>query len=149
MAVLFIDLDRFKAVNDTHGHRTGDELLVAVAERLVGLVRPGDTVARLSGDEFVVVCEELTERSGSEALAGRLSPALAEPFILFEVEVVGASVGIAFAHRTSSSERVLEDADRAMYQAKRMGGGRHGIVLLGQQPVASLRARLERDLQTA
>ncbi|HEY0869652.1 MAG TPA: sensor domain-containing diguanylate cyclase, partial [Acidothermaceae bacterium] len=71
-AVLFVDLDRFKRVNDTHGHRVGDDLLCAIAERLTGLVRPGDTLARFSGDEFVFLCEDLTSAADVEALAERV-----------------------------------------------------------------------------
>ena len=81
-AVLFVDLDRFKQVNDTHGHQVGDELLLAVAQRLTGLVRPGDTLARVSGDEFVFLCEDLTRPSDVEALARRVDEAFAEPFVL-------------------------------------------------------------------
>src|SRR5665213_1862763 len=95
-AVLFADLDGFKAVNDTHGHAAGDELLIAVASRLSHLVRPGDTLCRYAGDEFVFLCEDLTGEGDAETLAGRVDAAFAEPFTLSEGEVsVTASVGMA------------------------------------------------------
>jgi len=125
-AVFFVDLDRFKEVNDTYGHQVGDELLIAVAERLKGALRPGDSVARLSGDEFVIVCENLEERSQADAIAVRFDAALSRPFNLSAIEVnVTASIGIAFTGRGSETpEELIHVADLAMYQAKsdRMGG---------------------------
>ena len=98
VALLFADLDRFKQVNDVHGHQKGDELLIAMADRLAALLRPGDTLARWSGDEFVVLCEDLGEPSQVEPLTARIGAALSEPFCLSGTEVhVTASVGIAFA----------------------------------------------------
>ncbi|MEO6858577.1 MAG: sensor domain-containing diguanylate cyclase, partial [Solirubrobacteraceae bacterium] len=95
--VFFVDLDRFKHVNDTYGHQIGDELLVAVANRLTGLLRPGDSLARLSGDEFVVLCEGLVDQSGADLIASRLHAELSRPFLLSDVVVeVTASIGIAF-----------------------------------------------------
>jgi diguanylate cyclase (GGDEF)-like protein len=150
-AVLFADLDRFKEVNDVHGHRTGDELLVAVAKRLKGLLRPGDTLARLSGDEFVILCEDLAEASHVEALAARIGTALAQRFGLSGREVyVTASVGIAFAGPGDDiPERLLRDADVAMYQAKRKGGARHQVIDLREQRLAERRVSLQRDLRGA
>ncbi len=135
VAVLFADLDRFKEVNDVHGHQIGDELLVAVAERLTALLRPGDTLARLSGDEFVVLCEDLGEVSQVEPLAARIGVAMAEPFVLSGKELdVSASIGIAFAGPGNDlPERLLRDADVAMYQAKRKGGARHQIIDLPER----------------
>jgi len=96
-AVFFLDLNGFKAINDAHGHRAGDELLVGVGERLTAALRPGDTLARLSGDEFVMVCEDLSERWQANAILTRLEVALALPFVLADTEVsVSASIGIAF-----------------------------------------------------
>jgi diguanylate cyclase (GGDEF)-like protein len=156
-AVLFVDLDRFKLVNDAHGHGVGDELLVAVADRLSSELRPGDTLARMSGDEFVVLCENLDGRSEVavrrqvDGIAGRIGAAIASPFVLSGVEVgVTASVGIALSGpRTEPSEQLLVDADAAMYQAKRKGGDRHQIVDLLEQHVTDERAELESDLQSA
>ena len=151
VAILFADLDRFKTINDTYGHHVGDELLVAVAARLTELLRPGDTLARLAGDEFVILCEDLQDTSQVEPLATRIDAALAEAFVLSGIEVqVSASVGIAFAGRGDDvPEQILQDADTAMYQAKRKGGARHGIVDVGEQRLADNRATLNRDLRGA
>jgi diguanylate cyclase (GGDEF)-like protein len=87
IAVFFIDLDVFKAINDTHGHQVGDELLVAVGQRLAGTVRPGDSLGRLAGDEFVVVCEDLDDSAQAEAIAVRLDTVLARPSALAGIEL--------------------------------------------------------------
>jgi diguanylate cyclase (GGDEF)-like protein len=151
VAILFADLDRFKAINDTYGHHVGDELLVGVAGRLTQLLRPGDTLARLAGDEFVILCEDLDHTSQVEPLATRIDEALGETFVLSGIEVqVSASVGIAFAGRGDDiPEQILQDADTAMYQAKRKGGARHGMVDVGEQRLADNRASLNRDLRGA
>ena len=151
MAILFADLDRFKTINDTYGHHVGDELLVAVAGRLTELLRPGDTLARLAGDEFVILCEDLDDTSQVEPLAKRIDQALGAAFVLSGIEVqVSASVGIAFAGRGDDvPEQILQDADTAMYQAKRKGGARHGTVDIGEQRLADNRATLNRDLRGA
>ncbi len=82
-AVLFADLDQFKLVNDMYGHAVGDELLIAVAGRLTAVLRPGDTLARMSGDEFVILCEDLDKPAEIEAIAARVVDAIATPFVLF------------------------------------------------------------------
>ncbi|MHB1598946.1 MAG: putative bifunctional diguanylate cyclase/phosphodiesterase [Acidimicrobiales bacterium] len=131
VAVIYVDLDRFKDVNDDHGHGVGDELLVGVARRLTAQLRPGDTLARMSGDEFVVVCENLGEEGQAAMIADRIVAALAAPFALGSVEVtISASAGIAFAGpgRNLEPERALRDADVAMYQAKRKGGHRYQVI---------------------
>jgi diguanylate cyclase (GGDEF)-like protein len=150
-AILFADLDGFKLVNDMYGHSVGDELLVAVAERLGAAIRPGDTLARLSGDEFVILCEDLLGGSHVNAIAARIGSALAAPFVLSHTEVqMSASVGIAFAGRGDQlSEEVLHEADTAMYQAKRKGGARHQIVDLREQHLTEQRSSMERDLRGA
>ncbi len=131
-AILFADLDRFKEVNDFYGHRTGDELLIAVAGRLSGLVRPGDTLARVSGDEFVILCEELQSSADVDLLASRICSAFDTPFSLTETETeinVTASVGVAFAGPGEAvSEALVVKADMAMYEAKRSGGASHRTV---------------------
>jgi diguanylate cyclase (GGDEF)-like protein len=120
-AVLFIDLDRFKEVNDTYGHRVGDELLAAVAERLTALLRPGDSLARMSGDEFVALCEDLPDSSAVDAIAVRFDAALSAPFRLSGIEVnTTASIGIAITDQGSQTpDELIHDADLAMYRQKR------------------------------
>ena len=129
-AILFVDVDHFKSVNDSQGHQVGDELLVAVGGRLSRLVRPGDTLTRFAGDEFVFLCEDMTHAQDAERLATRIDESFAEPFVLSEVEIViSASVGVAFAGPGGEiSADLLAEADRAMYQAKRKGGGSHQII---------------------
>ncbi|MCW2539421.1 MAG: hypothetical protein JWN95_1146 [Frankiales bacterium] len=150
-AVLFADLDRFKDVNDTHGHQIGDELLVAVADRLSGLVRPGDTLARVSGDEFVFLCEDLHAAADIEVLAPRIKDAFAAPFTVSGLELsISASVGMAYAGPGEAiSGQLLVDADIAMYQAKRTGAGGQEIVDIRDAPQRAARTTLEQDLQAA
>jgi diguanylate cyclase (GGDEF)-like protein len=129
-AVLFADLDHFKLINDQYGHAIGDQVLVAVGERLAGAIRPGDTLARMSGDEFVILCEELQHPAEVALVAARVGAAFASPFHLSDLDVhVTASVGVAFSVRGDEvSEELLHEADTAMYQAKRKGGDRHQII---------------------
>ncbi len=150
-AVLFADLDRFKEVNDTHGHQVGDELLVAVARRLAALVRPGDTLARVSGDEFVFLCEDLTSAADVEILARRIDDAFTEPFALAHHSLsISASVGMAFAGPGEQiSEQLVDEADIAMYQAKRKGGARHQIIDIREAVQTDDRNSMERDLRLA
>ncbi len=124
-AVLFMDLDYFKAVNDTYGHAVGDDLLVAVARRLGAALRPGDTLARLSGDEFVVLCEDLPSGAAARGIVDRVNAALADPFVVSGIELgVTASIGIALtAHGSHTADEALRSADRAMYRAKQARGG--------------------------
>ena len=151
VAILFVDLDRFKLVNDSHGHLIGDELLVAVADRMAKLIRPGDTLARLSGDEFVVVCEAITKKLQIHMIAARIVEALGSPFPLDDVVVeVSASVGIAFSTpKGTDPEELLREADIAMYQAKRRGGGTHQVVDVREQGLAERMVVLQRDLGLA
>ena len=123
-AVLFLDLDRFKIVNDSLGHGAGDRLLVQVAERLRDCLRPTDFVARLGGDEFAVLLQSVTSPAQAARVARRLQNSLREPFLIDEVEVyANASTGIALAESGLSAEAVLRDADAAMFRAKANGGG--------------------------
>lgn len=129
VAVLFLDLDRFKVVNDSLGHDAGDELLVALGQRLRGIVRPGDTVARFGGDEFTILCEDLpTAGAGDHAtdVAERLLHVIEQPFLLDgEEQYLSASIGIALAAPGAERpEGLLRDADAAMYRAKERGKGR-------------------------
>jgi diguanylate cyclase (GGDEF)-like protein len=151
VAILFVDLDRFKDVNDLHGHQVGDSLLVAVSRRMAGMLRPGDTLARLAGDEFVVLCEELDQENQADVIAHRIVDAIAMPFALEKVEVsLSASVGIAFAvSGHDDSERLLQQADMAMYQVKRKGGADTQVVDLGEQRLAETEASLKVDLGQA
>ena len=127
-ALLFIDLDKFKQINDTHGHDIGDRILVEVAYRLQACVREGDTVARLAGDEFVVMLEELDESreaavQQSETVATKIVDQLGQPYLLETIEHrASASVGIALFHeREPGAEELIRHADLAMYQAKAAG----------------------------
>jgi diguanylate cyclase (GGDEF)-like protein len=150
-AVLFADLDRFKLVNDLYGHGVGDQLLIAVAERLSAVLRPGDTLARMSGDEFVILCEDLDGPTQVDVIADRIGAAIAAPFVLSGIEVdVTASVGIAHSGPGDQlSEELLKDADTAMYQAKRSGGDQHQIIDLREKHLAAQRASLEHELHGA
>jgi diguanylate cyclase (GGDEF)-like protein len=150
-AVLFVDLDRFKRVNDSHGHDVGDQLLCAVAERLSGLVRPGDTLGRVSGDEFVFLCEDLSSPDDIEVLATRIDQAFAAPFALKTMELpITASVGLAYTGPGEAvTDQLVINADIAMYQAKRKGGGAHQIIDLREATQASDRITLEADLANA
>lgn len=150
-AVFFADLDRFKRVNDTYGHHVGDQLLIAVARRLSALVRPGDTLARVSGDEFVFLCEDMSSAAAIGSLADRIVDAFDAPFVLPSVELaLTASVGIAFAGPGEAiSQRLMVHADIAMYQAKRKGGAGHQVVDLREASQSNERDRLEQDFRAA
>jgi len=150
-AVLFIDLDRFKVVNDSLGHRAGDRLLVAVTERLQRALRAGDTLARLGGDEFVVLCDDLAEAGQALALAERISNELKAPFQLDEDEVfITASIGMAYAHEGHETpEILLQDADSAMYRAKEQGGARYEVIDEQVRMQAQQGLRRENDLRRA
>ncbi len=151
VGILFADLDKFKDVNDAYGHHVGDELLVAVGERLTRLVRPGDTLARLAGDEFIMLCADVADPIHVELFATKITAALAEPFVLASADIqISASVGVAFAGRGADRpEQVLTDADAAMYQAKRGGGGRVDVADARTQRAARHAAVLHRDLRGA
>ncbi len=151
--VLFVDLDAFKTVNDTHGHRVGDDLLVAVARRLARLIRPGDTLARIAGDEFVLLYEDVSTNTDIDALAVRVESAFTAPFTLPRAELeltMTASIGIAHAGADSELEdSLIEEADLAMYEAKRLGGGAHRRADLRDTSFPGTRPRRERELRTA
>jgi diguanylate cyclase (GGDEF)-like protein len=152
VAVLFIDLDRFKKVNDVHGHHIGDQLLITVAERIVDLVRPGDTVARISGDEFVAVCEVLNDETGVSQIADRLVESLGHPFELEGTSVrLSASVGIACSSDGGgdSSEKMLHKADMAMYQVKRKGGNGQQVINRPEQDITTYAETLKDNLDSA
>jgi diguanylate cyclase (GGDEF)-like protein len=123
VAVLFVDLDEFKAVNDGHGHAVGDEVLRGVAVRLAACVRDGDSAARVGGDEFAVLLSERVAESDVIAVAARIVRSFDVPLIARDREVtLGASVGVALARAEDDADGLLRRADRAMYEAKRRGG---------------------------
>lgn len=124
-ALLFVDLDGFKGINDACGHEAGDRLLLEVADRLCSVVRPSDTVARLGGDEFVVLCERLESADAAFAVADRVLESLRSPFVLDgRSPQLSASVGIAVPEAGEGPEALLGRADAAMYVAKRRGDAR-------------------------
>ncbi len=150
-ALIFIDLDNFKLVNDTFGHEVGDELLIIVAARLVGCVRQSDVVARLGGDEFAVFLHSCRSSKEPEAVAQRLVDVLAEPVILGGLPVVPCgSVGVALAHSPSmSTEELIRDADVAMYSAKTAGKNRMAVFDPSMNTSSFERIRIENDLRLA
>jgi diguanylate cyclase (GGDEF)-like protein/PAS domain S-box-containing protein len=148
-AVLFLDLDRFKTVNDSLGHTRGDGLLVQVAKRLRAQARPGDTVARLGGDEFAVLLEDYADPDEPVSTAKRVQEALAAPYDLDGTEVfVSASIGVAAgASSYGAPEEILRDADTAMYRAKDLGRARHAVFQPAMHAHARARLQLETDLR--
>jgi diguanylate cyclase (GGDEF)-like protein len=147
-AVLFLDLDRFKIVNDSLGHLAGDHLLVEVARRLESALRPGDTVARLGGDEFTVLLEDLADREEAELVADRMLDTLTAPFEVEDRELyLSASIGIALAGGGAQPGEVIRDADAAMYRAKAEGKGRHAMFDARLHEAAVARLELETRLR--
>ena len=151
LAVLFLDLDRFKIVNDSLGHDAGDRLLVAVAARLLGRLRPGDTASRLGGDEFTVLLEDLGAVGDAVAVAEDLLAALANPVFLDDRAIhVTASVGIAFSDDDEGeATELVRRADVAMYRAKRRGRGRFAIYSPVLDPGRGAPLDLEAELRRA
>ncbi|MDQ1672823.1 MAG: hypothetical protein QOC98_1385 [Frankiaceae bacterium] len=160
VGVLFVDLDRFKEVNDTLGHAYGDELLIAVAERLAETVRPGDTVARLGGDEFAVLLEHLNGVDEAETVADRVIAVLSESTRIRDVDVqVRASVGIALASPIDddldvldpgdAADVMLRNGDIAMYRAKGEGGGSWERFRPELHTALMRRAEIEKQLRSA
>jgi diguanylate cyclase (GGDEF)-like protein len=151
MAVLCLDLDHFKAVNDTLGHPVGDALLQAVADRIRGCIRPSDTVARLGGDEFAVVQVDAEQPVGSTVLAARLIKEISAPYnVLGHQVVIGASVGISVAPDDGSdADQLLKSADMALYRAKEDGRGTYCFFEAAMDAKMQLRRKLELDLRKA
>jgi diguanylate cyclase (GGDEF)-like protein len=143
VALLFIDLDRFKAINDNMGHAVGDHLLISVAERLAEMLRDSDTVARLGGDEFVILAEDLDSDAEALAVAERVLYALEEPFLVGSAGVsMLASVGVSVSHDPDADpEDMLREADVAMYRAK--GAGGRGLELFDESLRREVNARME------
>ncbi|HEX5761265.1 MAG TPA: EAL domain-containing protein [Thermoanaerobaculia bacterium] len=151
-AVLFLDLDRFKNVNDSLGHNVGDELLVAVARRVEVLLRPGDTVARLGGDEFAILLDGVEEPAQATRVAQRINRELSRPFTVQGHEIfVTTSLGITLSSSAvyERPEDVLRDADTAMYRAKAAGKDRHAIFDREMHAHAVALLQLENDLRRA
>ncbi len=151
LAVLVVDLDRFKLINDSLGHDAGDDLLLELAPRLCDAVRAEDTVARLGGDEFAVICPGLSGVRDVITIAEKLAAAAARPFVLTSGErFVTASIGIAVAMRASETpESLLRDADVAMYRAKSLGPGRYELFDDAMRAQAMERLRIETELRKA
>ncbi|MGE4191696.1 MAG: EAL domain-containing protein, partial [Thermoanaerobaculia bacterium] len=150
-AVLFLDLDRFKVVNDSLGHPIGDLLLVAVAQRIETCLRAGDTVARLGGDEFAVLLEEIGELDEASEIGTRIHEAFARPFVVADHELfVTVSIGIALGSSESQDlSSLLRDADTAMYRAKVSGRGRSQVFTGEMRSEVIAQLKLENDLRRA
>ncbi|MDQ6750902.1 MAG: EAL domain-containing protein [Actinomycetota bacterium] len=155
VGVLFLDLDRFKLINDTYGHDAGDRVLVEVAARLKGLLRPSDTLSRFGGDEFIILCEDVESEPGAVVVAERIEQVLAPPFSVGDREAfISASIGIALGRDAGFDPgALLRDADAAMYSAKDRGRSRYAVFdgdmrLRGAERLeieTALRRALERD----
>ena len=151
VALLCLDLDRFKVINDGYGHQAGDQLLAAVSERLQTVLRPDDTVARIGGDEFAVLCEDVSGRRDALALAERVERALATPFVVEGQEVtVTATMGVSFAPGTSGqADQLLRDAEVAMEQARQRGRGQHALYDESMRADVAAQLAVEHDLRVA
>jgi diguanylate cyclase (GGDEF)-like protein/PAS domain S-box-containing protein len=149
-AILFLDVDHFKLVNDSLGHQLGDELLTAVALRLKQAVRPADTVARFGGDEFGILLEEVSSERDAIATAERIAALFARPFVIGGGEqFVTASIGIVLAEGGETPDNVIRDADAAMYRAKERGRARYEMFDDGMRERAIARLQVEIDLRHA
>jgi diguanylate cyclase (GGDEF)-like protein len=151
LAVLFLDLDRFKILNETLGHEVGDRLLVEVGHRIASCLRPEDTVARLGGDEFGLLLEETADLAGATAVAERVSAEIQRPFVVEGRDVlISASIGVALtAGGSMQPDEVLHNADLAMYQAKAEGRGRYELYQPGLSVSTRERLDLQSELRTA
>jgi diguanylate cyclase (GGDEF)-like protein/PAS domain S-box-containing protein len=151
VAVMIVDLDEFKVVNDSLGHLAGDELLAAVAIRLTSSLRGFDTVARLGGDEFAILFDALEASDQAGRVAQRVLDALVEPLTLSDREVtIGASVGIALTDKADTrTDRLLADADAAMYRAKKEGKGCYRVFETAMHTASVERMTLEQELRSA
>jgi len=129
VAVLYIDLNSFKPINDRFGHETGDTVLHGLAQRLSRLLRDSDTIARVGGDELVVLLPDIDEARDAEIVAEKLNRKVARPFDVDDHEVtIGASIGIAiYPEAAQTTQALIDAADRAMYRAKRAGDGSYAI----------------------
>ncbi len=149
-AILFLDLDRFKLINDTLGHQVGDELLAAAAPRIKDAVRASDTVARFGGDEFGILVEDVDDERAAVAMAERIASVFTKPFLLAGTEqFVTTSIGIALARGGEAPDELIRDADAAMYRAKERGLARYELFDEAMRDRALGRLRVEHDLRRA
>ncbi|MDT4897628.1 MAG: hypothetical protein QOH25_2705 [Acidobacteriota bacterium] len=150
-AVIYLDLDRFKVINDSLGHMIGDQLLVGIARRLENILRPGDTIARLGGDEFTILLEDIQDRNYVLQIAERIQNEISAPFSLSGREVfTTVSIGIAISSKEyKQTEDVLRDADTAMYRAKALGKARYEVFDQGMHDQATKLLQVETDLRRA
>ena len=150
IAVMFLDLDNFKNVNDSLGHAAGDRLLQAVAQRLVKSTRPSDTVARLGGDEFAILLEGIATADDVERIAATITQSFNAPLLLDGTETaMAASIGVAYSQAGDDTEQLLRNADIAMYNAKAAGKARFVVFHPHMQEQLRHRLRLEDDMQRA
>ena len=150
-AIIYLDLDRFKVINDSLGHMIGDQLLIGMARRLENILRPADTIARLGGDEFTILLEDVQDRNYVIQIAERIQKELSAPFSLNGREVfTTVSIGIAISsNEYKQTEDILRDADTAMYRAKSLGKARYEIFDKGMHDQATKLLQLETDLRRA
>jgi diguanylate cyclase (GGDEF)-like protein len=151
VALLCVDIDRLKLLNDTLGHRAGDDLLRAIGPRLHAVVRPGDTVARVSGDGFTVVCEGIADEAHAARIAERILASFDQvPFTVNGVErFMTASIGVAVASSGRPADELIGNAEAAMHRAKERGGGRLELHDAAARARVAARARTEEDLRRA
>jgi diguanylate cyclase (GGDEF)-like protein len=149
-ALLFVDIDDFKVINDRYGHDVGDQVVAGVAARLGHLVRPGDTVARLSGDEFGVLIEDMTDQRRVREIAARVVRAFDQPIDTAERQLrISVSVGVAMRSDGRDAEVLIRNADFAMYAAKESGKGRYRMYAAVERVAADVREQLHTDLRGA
>ena len=150
-AVIYLDLDRFKVINDSLGHMIGDQLLIGIARRLENCLRPGDTIARLGGDEFTILLEDIQDQNYVIQIAERIQKELSAPFSISGREVfTTVSIGIAISsNEYKQTEDILRDADTAMYHAKALGKARYEIFDKGLHDQATKLLQLETDMRRA
>jgi diguanylate cyclase (GGDEF)-like protein/PAS domain S-box-containing protein len=149
-ALLVLDIDNFKSINDTLGHETGDRLLQALVPRMLSLLRSGDTLARLGGDEFIVVASRLEDESAAMLIAEQLLEAFSQPVVLDDHEhLLGVSIGLAVALPGADPQEILSDADAATYRAKELGRNRVEVFDRAIRDRVTARLRTERELRGA